>query len=228
MVTRQLHGSPNIAPSAQFVADAAAGTLPPLAYVWHGSGLNEHAPSNITDGMNALWQSVDAVVQAGGWEETVFVLTWDDWVGFDDHVATPVIEYTADNVQLAYGPRVPMLMFGGYVKPGIDSRWRSHVSIPKTAIQLLGLPDLGVPRLDGDPGLADLAHAQAAPNAQPPGYGQAINLPDTSIPPQAPHPLSPSPTAALIPVGEVILRDGRTLPPPFDVRLPKQPEPPTN
>jgi hypothetical protein len=38
-------------------------------------------------------------------------------------VKTPVLEYTPDNVQLALGPRVPLLMFGGQVKPGIDSRW---------------------------------------------------------------------------------------------------------
>ena len=73
------------------------------------------------------------------------MLTWDDWGGYDDHVKTPALEYTPDNVQLALGPRVPLLMFGGPVKPGIDSRWCSHVSIPKTAIDLLGLPALGVP-----------------------------------------------------------------------------------
>jgi hypothetical protein len=63
--------------------------------------------------------------------------------GYDDHVKTPVLEYTPDDVQPALGPRVPQLMFGGPVKPGIDSRWCSHASIPKTAMQLLGLPALG-------------------------------------------------------------------------------------
>ena len=69
----------------------------------------------------------------------VFMLTHDDWGGYDDHVRPPATEYTPDNVQLALGPRVPLLLFGGRVKRGIDSRWCSHASIAKTAMQLLGL-----------------------------------------------------------------------------------------
>lgn len=225
---QQLHGSANIVPSSQFLTDAAAGALPSLVYVWHESGKDEHPPANITDGMNLIWQSVDAVVQAGGWEETVFLLTWDDWGGFDDHVKSPVTEYTPDNVQLAYGPRVPLLMFGGYVTPGIDSRWCSHVSVPKTAMQLLGLPALGVPRVDNDAGLADLVNPRAQPNPPPPAYQQAITLPPAPNPPRAPQPPPPPPPGAPIPVGPVLLRDGTTLPPPNDAPLPQQPAPPSN
>src|SRR5262249_36090233 len=146
----QLQRSRRIVDSSRFVADAAADRLPRLAYLWHPTSLDEHPPASISVGMDAVWQAVDAVVQAGGWQETVCLLTWDDWGGFDDHVRPPVTEYTPDNVQLAYGPRVPLLVFGGQVKPGIDSRWCSHVSITKTVLQLLGLPKLGVPRVDSD------------------------------------------------------------------------------
>jgi len=52
----------------------------------------------------------------------VFLLSWDDWGGYDDHVVTPNLEPTPAGVQLAYGPRVPLLMFGGPVTAGIDSR----------------------------------------------------------------------------------------------------------
>src|ERR1700694_4280577 len=93
--------------------------------------------------------------------------TRDAWGGYDDHVATPEVEFTPDGVQLAYGPRLPLLMFGGRVKPGSDSRWCSHVSVPRTAIQLLGLPKLGVPRLDDDAGLADLVEVTRS-NPPPP------------------------------------------------------------
>ena len=110
------------------------------------------------------------------------MLTWDDWGGYDDHVKTPVLEYTPDNVQLALGPRVPLLMFGGPVKPGIDSRWCSHVSLPKTAMQLLGLPALGVPRLDDDAGLADLVDPARTPTAPPPAYGTTITIPTGAQP----------------------------------------------
>jgi Phosphoesterase family len=227
---KQLQGSPNIVRSSQFVADAKAGRLPQLSFVWHQNGQDEHPPANVTMGMNVIWQCVDAVVQAGGWNDTVFMLTWDDWGGFDDHVRTPCVEYTPDNVQLAYGPRVPLFMFGGRVKPGIDSRWCSHVSVPKTAIDLLGLPKLGVPRVDDDHGLADLVDLNASPkrfNPAPPAFGSSIKMPAPPKPTPASHPLPPSPGAP-VPVPKVILRGGKTMAAPNDQPLPKQPKPPTH
>ncbi len=224
----ELKGSPNVVSNSQFLTDAKAGSLPSLVMLWHNSPGDEHPPANVTVGMDLIWQSVDAVVQGGGWDETVFMLTWDDWGGYDDHVKTPVVEYTPDNVQLAFGPRVPLLMFGGQVRPGIDSRWCGHASLPKTAIQLLGLPALGVPRLDNATGLADLVDPNQKPNPTPPAFGTAITIPPAPNPPVAPHPTPRPPPGNPIPVGAVILRDGSTLPPPNDAPLPQQPGPPTN
>ncbi|HEV7664887.1 MAG TPA: alkaline phosphatase family protein [Chloroflexota bacterium] len=211
----QLKGSPNIHAVAQFAADAAAGALPALSYIWHDSPLDEHPPANVTLGMNAIWQAVDAVVRAGLWNDTVFMLTWDDWGGYDDHVATPNVEVGLDGVQVAYGPRVPLLMFGGHVRRGIDSRWCSHVSVPKTAIQLLGLPALGVARLDNDAGLADLVDPTQS-NPPPPAFGTAITQPAVPHPTPRPKPVPPPPVHQPAPIGPVILRGGGTLPPPND------------
>jgi hypothetical protein len=168
--------------------------------------------------MNKIWESVDAVVKSGGWDETVFLLTWDDWGGWDDHVATPNVEHTPDGVQLAYGPRVPLIMFGGPVKPGIDSRWSNHAGIPKTVMQLLGLPKLGVDRVDNDPGLADLI-GTAVHNPAPPAYGSTVTLPVAPEPARKPKPVPAPPTPTSIPVPPVVLRGGGTLPPPNDVPL---------
>ncbi|MCY0906201.1 alkaline phosphatase family protein [Arthrobacter sp. H14-L1] len=215
---KQLNGSKNLIPNSHFVADAAAGKLPPLTYLWHNSPEDEHPTADVTIGMNKIWESVDAVVKSGGWDETVFLLTWDDWGGWDDHVATPNVEHTPDGVQLAYGPRVPLLMFGGPVKAGIDSRWSTHAGIPKTVMQLLGLPKLGVDRVDNDPGLSDLVDSSLH-NPPPPAYGTKVTLPAPPQPAPKPQPL-PAPSAATsIPVGPVILRGGGTLPPPNDVPL---------
>jgi hypothetical protein len=224
---QQLAGSPKVVSNGQFATDAAAGTLPALSMVWHDSPADEHPPANVTVGQNATWQLVDSVVRAGLWADTVFMLTWDDWGGFDDHVATPVVEYTPDNVQLAYGPRVPLVMFGGMVKPGIDSRWNSHASVPKTAIQLLGLPAMGVPRVDADPGLADRVDS-ALRVAPPPAFGTQPVLPNAPTPAPRPNPPPPPPEAPPIAVPRVNLRGGKTMPPPSDVVLPKQPHPPKN
>lgn len=219
----QLKGSANIVRSDQFVADAAAGMLPPLCMMWHDSPYDEHPVSDVTLGEGKIHAAVDAVVKAGQWDETVFLLTWDDWGGWDDHVATPAVEYTPDNVQLAYGPRVPLLMFGGAVTPGIDHRWCSHVSLTKTALQLLGLPPLGVPRVDDDRGLADLVGA-AGSMPSPPAVGAPLTLPAPPSPTPAPSPPPASPGRPVA-VGPILLRNGSTLPPPNDQPLPAQPRP---
>ncbi len=223
----QVRRSPKVRTSAQFAADVEAGQLPALCFLYHDAPLDEHPPANVTQGMTATWQAIDAVVKQGHWADTVFMLTWDDWGGWDDHVRTPVLEYTPDNVQLAYGPRVPLLLFGGHVRAVIDSRWCSHVSIPKTAMQLLGLPPLGVPRLDNDPGLADLVDP-AISTPPPPPFGSAPTIPPPPAQPRPPQPLPPPPTTSPHPTPPVVLRTGSTLPPPNDAPLPHQPDPPQN
>ncbi len=213
---QQLNGSPNIVRSDDIITDAQNATLPELSMVWHDSPYDEHPVADVTLGQDKIWQAVDAVVTAGLWDTTVFLLSWDDWGGYDDHVATPNVEHTPDGVQLAYGPRVPLLMFGGPVKAGIDSRWNGHTSIGKTVLDLLGLPPLGVPRLDDAPTLADLVDTTATPSPTPPAYGTTITQPTPPSPTPTPTPLPPPPSPHSAAVGPVILRDGSTLPPPND------------
>jgi len=146
----------------------------------------------------------------------VFLLSWDDWGGFDDHVRTPNVEHTPDGVQLGYGPRVPLLIFGGPVKTSIDSRWNAHPSVGKTVLDLLGLPPLGVPRLDSSPTLADLVDTTATPSATPAPYGTTITQPPPPSPAPTPTAAPPPPTSNSAAAGPVLLRDGSTLPPPSD------------
>jgi len=191
---QQLNGSPNIVRSDDIVTDAQHARLPELAMVWHDSPYDEHPVADVTRGQGKIWQAVDAFVTAGLWDTTVFLLSWDDWGGYDDHVLTPNLEHTPDGVQLAYGPRVPLLMFGGPVKPGLDSRWNGHTTIGKTVLDLLGLPPLGVPRLDTAPTLADLVDTTATPSAPPPAYGTTITQP---TPPSPAPTTNTRPTATL-------------------------------
>ena len=136
-------------------------------------------------------------------------------------MATPNLEQTPDGVQLAYGPRVPLLMLAAGYPRGRHPVVLT-VSIPKTALQLLGLPALGVPRLDNDPGLADLVDP-AHHTPPPPRFNTNITNPPHPHRPRRPEP-PPSPGGPSVPVGPVLLRDGTTLPPPNDVPLtPKHP-----
>jgi hypothetical protein len=218
----QLKGSPNIVRHDRIAGDAA--NLAALSMVWHDSPNDEHPVADVTLGHNQIWTDVAALAAAGRWDDTVFMLTWDDWGGYDDHVATPNVEHTPDGIQLAFGPRVPLLMFGGPVTPGIDSRWNSHVSIPKTVLDLLGLPPLGVARVDDAPSLADLIDTSVS-NPPPPAFGTTITQPTPPTPTPAPAPLPPPPAPHSSPVGPIVLRDGTTLPPPDDqpITAPKHP-----
>ena len=220
-----LAGSTSIVRSDAFIADAQDGRLPDLSMVWHDSPYDEHPPADIALGHNKIWECVDAAVRGGEWGNTVFLLTWDDWGGFDDHVLLPCSEYTPDNVQAAPGPRIGLLMFGGPVRPGIDSRVCTHAAIPKTVIQLLGLPRLGVPRVDGDGGLAD-RYDPTATVASPPALGSTIAQPAPPIPTPAPNPVPPA-SYRPRPLDPIYLSDGTTVPAPNDAPLPHQPSPPS-
>ncbi|MGI8870510.1 MAG: hypothetical protein ACR2F6_17100 [Mycobacteriales bacterium] len=115
---------------------------------------------------------------------------WACWPGARARILGAVLDLAArvkaapDGVQLGYGPWDPLLIFGRPVKAGIDSRWNSHISVGKTVLDLLGLPALGVPRLDDTPSLADLIDTTTNPAPPPPAYGSTITQP---IPPP-PHP----------------------------------------
>src|SRR6185436_6834083 len=139
-------------------------TLPQVCYVWSPSGYDEHPPhvsdpGYITNGQNLIWDRVQAVIDGGGWDDTTFILTWDDWGGYADSIPTPPVETVLDAIHpkgfaVIGGSRIPLIMFGGKVTQGIDPEWHSHASIPKTIIDLIGLPAMGVPRVDTAPSLA--------------------------------------------------------------------------
>jgi hypothetical protein len=70
---QQLKGSPNIVRSDRIVADAP--DLPALSMVWHDSPYDEHPIADVSKGQDKIWQVVDAIVKAGHWDDTVFLLT---------------------------------------------------------------------------------------------------------------------------------------------------------
>ena len=227
----------NIHPPSQFIPMAKAGTLPQVCYVWSPSGYDEHPPfasdpGYVARGHDLVWQRVQAVVDGGGWADTTFVLTWDDWGGYADSIPTPAIEVVPDALhpngfQVIGGSRIPLILFGGKVAQGIDSSWHSHASIPKTIIDLLGLPALGVPRVDAAPSLAGRVDATLQQPA-PPAYGTGISQPAPPIPTPAPVPPTAWPGPLGQPMSDLVTLDGSHLPAPTDgVVHPKPPKPPT-
>jgi hypothetical protein len=216
-----------------FTAMAAAGTLPDFCFVWSPEGYDEHAPDQtvspqyVTDGHNLTWQRVDAVVKAGGWADTVFILTWDDWGGYADHVSTPNAETVVDALhptgfQLIGGSRIPMLVFGGQVKQGIDTNWHSHAVIPKTVIDLFGLAPFGVPRVDTSATLMGRVDPTLA-RPVPPPFGSAIVQPAAPNPTPVVQPPAPWGGPNAQPLPPLMANGGKTIRAPDDAVVSAKP-----
>ncbi len=229
-------GAANVHPPKDFIPMAKAGNLPQICYVWSPAGYDEHPPhvSNpgyVTDGQNLVWQRIQAVIDGDGWADTTFILTWDDWGGYADSVPTPVLETVPDALHpngfaAIGGSRIPLLMFGGRVVHGIEAQWHSHASIPKTIIDLLGLPKMGVPRVDDAPSLAGRVEPSLI-RSTPPAPGTAFVQPAPPNPTPTPAPTAPWDGPLGQPMPALVTLDGSDLAAPTDgVVHSKPPKPP--
>jgi len=227
--------SANIHGPGDFLRMAEAKALPRLCYVWSPQGFDEHPPfakvkdpDYQTKGHDLIWQEVDAVVRAGGWSDTTFILTYDDWGGYADHVETPNIETLPDALhpngfQAIGGSRVPLIMFGANVKQGVDNQWRSHASIIKTAMDMFRLPSFGVPRVDSAPSLVGRLDSSLQ-RPKPPKFRARITQPKAPSP--TPKPMRPSPWRGPLaqPMPPLVVNSGPPLPAPTDgIVRPKPP-----
>jgi phospholipase C len=102
----------HVVPTAQFVQDAQNGQLPAVSWLVVGSGLSEHPPASVCLGENWTVAQLNAVMSGPDWNSTVVFLTWDDFGGFYDHVAPPVVD------NFGFGPRVPFLIISPWAKRG--------------------------------------------------------------------------------------------------------------
>jgi phospholipase C len=100
MFTAASKYSQNIVPVSQYLSDLQNGTLPAVAYIDPGynSGLDEHptvndaTPENVQTGAQYISSLINALMQSSSWNSSVFILTWDEFGGFYDHVpAQPTV-----------------------------------------------------------------------------------------------------------------------------------------
>ncbi len=82
-----------IHPIAEFYADAAAGTLPHVAFIDPGftTGLrtDEHPHGDIRAGQAFSHNVVKSIVESPLWPRSALFLNYDEWGGFFDHVRPP-------------------------------------------------------------------------------------------------------------------------------------------
>lgn len=116
--------------------DVRNGTLPAVAYI-APLGASEQPPGDVGAGQRFVKGLVDTLVKSDAWDSSAFILTYDYWGGWYDHVAPPQVD------AYGYGFRVPTLLVSPYVRKGaIDSTTYDVTSILKFIEDNYGLKPL--------------------------------------------------------------------------------------
>jgi phospholipase C len=111
----------NVVGISKYYEDARAGTLPAVGWITPSGDNSEHPASDIRWGQAWTTSLVNAAMSGPEWDSTAIFLSWDDWGGFYDHVAPPVVDGNG------YGLRVPGLVISPYARRGyIDHHQLSH------------------------------------------------------------------------------------------------------
>ena len=146
--------APIISPIDEYFDACGRGSLPSVTYLdppylpwWQA---DDHPLSDPAAGQRYLRDTFKAFVDSPHWERGLFVLTYDEWGGFFDHVAPPVLPDLLaspddnDNFGQA-GFRVPTVLASPYAKPGfVDHRTYDHTSIMRfVEWRFLGAPPEG-------------------------------------------------------------------------------------
>jgi phospholipase C len=145
-----------------FLLHARLGTLPAVSFVEprftvsdnDDSGSDAHPHSNVRRADAFLSTLFRAVARGPAWPSTVFIVTFDEWGGFFDHVAPPRAP-APNNVDpdldasgnALLGFRVPTIVAspwtrGNPIKPSVSSTTFDHTSILKLIEWRWGLPPL--------------------------------------------------------------------------------------
>ena len=116
-----------VIPSQQVLTDICNGNLANVTWVIPDGNWSDHAGTTLDDGgpswVAALVNYIGNSNNNGGcvpenyWNDTVIVVTWDDWGGWFDHVPPWAIGYSNNTGgQYVYGFRVPLVVISAYTR----------------------------------------------------------------------------------------------------------------
>jgi phospholipase C len=109
----------------EYYVDLKNGTLPEVAYI-APSGASEHPPGSLISGQRFVKALIQELMRSEFWASSAFMLLYDDWGGWYDHVIPPQVD------QNGYGLRVPGILVSPYAKKGyIDNTQLDFTSILK-------------------------------------------------------------------------------------------------
>jgi phospholipase C len=128
---------------SQFMSDAASGSLPSFSFVEPDySTTSQENPQNVAVGEAFIADIINAVGHSPSWSKTLFILNYDEWGGYYDHVVPPPA-LRPDNLPpiLApeelpyegfqrYGFRVPSVVISPYSKRDyVSHKVYDHTSV---------------------------------------------------------------------------------------------------
>jgi phospholipase C len=162
----------NIVPISQYFTDVSNGTLPQVALIEpasnvaldeHPSDIDTNSPPNIQVGAKYVASIINALMKSSSWTSSVFILSYDEFGGFYDHVP-PQQTVSPDGIppkdlktsDLCYnnpssptcdftytGYRVPLIV----ISPFSKKHYVSHTVADYTAILKLIETRFGLPSL---------------------------------------------------------------------------------
>ena len=132
---------------AEFLAAAAAGTLPAVSWVKPLGTENEHPGyTDIISGENHVVALVNAVKNGPNWKDAVIILTYDEHGGFYDHVSPPVVD------RWGPGARVPAVIISPFAKTAyVDHKVYDTTSILALIEKRFGIAALTARDAAADP-----------------------------------------------------------------------------
>jgi phospholipase C len=168
--------APAMAPFAQFLVDASDGTLPAVSFVdprfvneEDGLSNDDHPHADIRAGEDFMNQVYRAVTTSPNWSSTVFVITYDEWGGFFDHVAPAKAPDVSPRTALR-GFRVPTVVVSPFARRHfVSHKTFDHTSILRMIEWRFGLKPL-TPRDKYAANLATALDFSATPNLAAPVY----------------------------------------------------------
>jgi phospholipase C len=143
-----------IRPADRFFEDCANGTLPRVVMIDPGFieplRTDDHPLSDVRIGQRFIREVFGAFVGSKHWERGAFILTYDEWGGFFDHVPPPLLADDLaspinDDSFAQSGFRVPTVLASPYSSHGgVDHRVYDHTSILRfIQWRFLGAPPEG-------------------------------------------------------------------------------------
>jgi phospholipase C len=204
----------------EFLVAASTGTLPAVSFVDprytildDGTGNDDHPHADIRKGDLFLYETFKAVATGPKWANTVFIVNFDEWGGFFEHVAPPRaaaannVDTDLVNGKALLGLRVPTVVAsplsrGNANDPRVSALVFDHTSVLKL--------------IEWRWGLAPLTPRDAGNDVNNLAYALNFSEPDQSVPslPEPQAPLIAAPCLANLSGG--ILSTGSTSAPPTE------------